>query len=144
MDRGGRPHKPKHLKVLAGDRKDRINEAEPVPSPGEVAPPWPLTKAAQEVWDRLAPDLIDKQLLTPWDIDAFAFFCESLAIAKGKMSSARRRPAPGAASPMSEFKQAMSVVATLGGRFGWTPSDRQKLVAGEASIGSGKEDLLTG
>lgn len=143
MADGGRPAKPKHLKVLHGDRKDRINEAEPLPAEGEVVPPYKLTKSVQAVWDRLAPDRVAKGVLTPWDVDAFALFCESLVIAQGSVRGARRKPEPGAASPLAEFQKAVSICATLGGRFGWTPSDRSKLVVGEAKRDS-SEDLLTG
>lgn len=140
---GGRPAKPTHLKVLAGDRKDRINNAEPQPTEADVVPPWDLSDEAQAAWDRLAPDLIANKLLTAWDVDAFAFFCESLALARGKLAGAHDKPEPGAASGIGEFRSAMQVVSTLGGRFGWTPSDRQKLVVGEVENGS-KDDLLTG
>lgn len=141
----GRPAKPTHLKVLHGDDKknpQRVNRSEPTPGQAAVVPPFTLTKAAQAAWDRLAPDRIDKGVLTPWDADAFALFCEALVITKSKLSSARRRPEPGAASPMAELKTAVGIVATLGGRFGWTPSDRQKLVVEEGRRDD-KERLLS-
>lgn len=141
---GGRPPKPTHLKVLAGDRKDRINTAEPVPSAGEVVPPWPLTNDGQAVWDRLAPDRIAKGVLTAWDADAFGFFCEAVAIARFKIGAAHDKPEPGAASGVGEFRTAVSVVSSLGGRFGWTPSDRQKIVIGERSRSDSSDDLLSG
>ena len=129
---GGRPAKPKHLKVLHGDQKCRVNSREPEPS-GEVVPPYALDGDVQAVWDRLAPDRVRKGVLTAWDVDAFALFCEALVICRGKVHDAKTlMPRPGCASPMSEFKAAVGVLATLGGRFGWTPSDRAKLVMPEA------------
>ena len=65
------PRRPNHLKVLAGVREDRINRNEPTPTESSVAPAMPLCAGAQQVWSRLAPDLIDKGCLTPWDVDAF-------------------------------------------------------------------------
>lgn len=142
----GRPPKPTHLKVLHGDDKKnpkRLNRSEPVPSASTVEPPWQLSRSAQEVWDRLAPDRIDKGVLTAWDADAFAFFCEGVVIARLKLADAGREPMPGAPSPMSELKAAVSILSTLGGRFGWTPSDRTKLTIGEERRGP-SEDLLSG
>lgn len=140
---GGRPPKPSHLKVLHGDRKDRLNTAEPVPSEGTVQPPYRLPKAVREVWDRLAPDRISQGLLTPWDVDAFAAFCEALVLVRQGAREASGPVLPGAPSPMSRFKDAVNLCATLGGRFGWTPSDRQKLVTGGESRDP-REDLLSG
>jgi phage terminase small subunit len=134
MSNAGRPAKPTHLKVLHGDQPSRINRNEPQPAETEIVPPWPLTKAAQEHWDRMAPDRIAKGVLTAWDVEAFAQFCEALAIARQKMSSARQRPKPGMASPVSEFARVMQIVSSLGGRFGWTPSDRAKLTVGEEKV----------
>lgn len=144
----GRPPKPTQLKLLHGDDKKnpgRINTAEPVPAATDVAPPFELTDAAQAIWDRLAPDRIDKKVLTAWDVDAFGLFCEALAITQSKVRPAHRpwKPRPGTASPLSELKTAIGVVSQLGARFGWTPSDRARLVSGEAG-GDADDDLLTG
>lgn len=141
----GRPAKPTHLKLLAGDDKknpQRVNRKEPVPADEPVAPPWELTEEGRVVWDRMAPDRIAKGVLTAWDTDAFAFLCESVALAQSKLRGADREPKPGAASPMAEFRAAMAVVSSLGSRFGWTPSDRSKLVVGEADRDP-KERLLS-
>ncbi|MDP8961539.1 MAG: P27 family phage terminase small subunit [Actinomycetota bacterium] len=139
-----RPAKPTQLKVLHGDRKDRINRAEPLPAMGEVAPPWKLSKAGQAVWDRLAPDRIDKGVLTPWDVDAFAAFCEGLAVLPSIVKRAGRpQEKPGITSPMRVLKDHVQVLSTLGSRFGWTPADRAKLTIGEERRGP-KEDLLSG
>ena len=73
----GRPRKPTHLKVLAGEREDRINRGEPLPTQSAIVPPVQLSDGAQKVWNRLAPDLIDKGCLTSWDVDMFAVFCRS-------------------------------------------------------------------
>lgn len=139
---GGRPPKPTHLKVLHGDRADRINRAEPVPGEQPIEPPEWLTAEGRAAWDRLAPDRIAKGVLTAWDIDAFAMFCEALPRAHEAARRAGQPTVPGAQSPMSRFKDAVAVCATLGGRFGWTPSDRAKLVVGGENRDS-KERLLS-
>jgi phage terminase small subunit len=143
MADAGRPRKPRALKVLHGDRKDRINEREPQPAADDIVPPYKLDQDVQAVWDRLAPDRIAKKILTAWDTDAFAAFCEAIVLARQGAREASGPAVPGAPSPMSRFKDAVGLCATLGGRFGWTPSDRQKLIVGEAPREPGA-DLLSG
>lgn len=131
---GGRPRKPTALALLHGDHRKnpgRVNRAEPVPSAGAVGPPYELSGAAQLVWDRLAPDRSVKGLLTSWDVDAFAAFCEALA--------ALQRLWPGTPG----YRDAVAVCTSIGGRFGWTPSDRAKLTVGEGRRDA-TEDLLSG
>jgi phage terminase small subunit len=41
--------------------------------------PDTLTEGAGEVWDRLAPDLIARNVLTPSDVDEFVGFCDAVA-----------------------------------------------------------------
>lgn len=143
MADAGRPAKPRHLKALHGDRKDRTNEQEPVPTEGAIVPPYELRPKVQAVWDRLAPDRIRVKVLTAWDVDAFAAFCEAIVLAQQGVLEAGEPAVPGAPSPMSRFKDAINLCSTLGGRFGWTPSDRQKLIVGEAPREPGA-DLLSG
>jgi len=52
--RGAKP-KPTALKVLHGDRPDRINHAEPIPPENEVTAPEDLSDDARAAWDQLAP-----------------------------------------------------------------------------------------
>ena len=56
-ERGLEP-KPTALRVLHGDRKDQINNAEPIPPGAEFIPPEELSDVARAVWGRLAPSLI--------------------------------------------------------------------------------------
>ena len=139
----GRPTKPLGLKLLHGDRADRVNDREPVPASVAVVPPYKLPAAVQRVWDRLAPDRVGQGLLTAWDVDAFAAFCEAIVLAQRGAREAGGPVIPGAPSPMSRFKDAVGLCATLGGRFGWTPSDRQKLVVGGVHRDA-TDDLLSG
>jgi phage terminase small subunit len=74
-----RPPKPTHLKILAGEREDRINRNEPTPARAPIVPPVELSDGARAVWDRLAPDLIAKHILTAWDLDMFGVFCDAVA-----------------------------------------------------------------
>ncbi|MFD1048130.1 P27 family phage terminase small subunit, partial [Kibdelosporangium lantanae] len=79
MGRRGPAPKPTSLRILHGDRQDRINTSEPVPPATEVtAPDW-LSDKARQIWDRLAPSLTARKVLTSWDVDAFAVLCEALS-----------------------------------------------------------------
>ena len=131
---GGVP-KPTTLKVLNGTRKDRINNAEPVPGSGAVTPPEWLDADARAQWTRLAPDLIDKGVLKPWDAAAFGLWCDAAArhaeaaqiiaeegvIAIGLHGGKVKHPA---VSIVTGYAQ---VMLSYGARFGLTPSDRSQL-----------------
>jgi len=144
MGKRGPAPKPTNLRVLHGDRKDRINTAEPQPGQGGIAAPVELSEGAQEVWDRLAPDRIRVGVLTSWDVDAFAEFCEALVLAREKrrLVASGAEPKPGCSSPVSEWRSSMAIVSQLGARFGWTPSDRAQLTVQEDRRDA-KDDLLS-
>ncbi len=146
------PPTPTALKVVKGEREDRINRNEPVPAVGDVpkAPSW-LSGAAKVMWRRLAPDLHRKGVLTPWDVDAFAVVCSSYVtwrqaqqlvdsegvLVEGYRGSMVKHPAAQVArDSWQTFMQAAS-------RFGLSPSDRSKLSVGEGRRDP-SEDLLTG
>jgi len=73
----GRPRKPTHLQILSVAGRS-INRNEPTPAEAQCTP-MPLSDGAQVVWDRLAPDLIAKHILTAWDLDMFSVFCDAVA-----------------------------------------------------------------
>jgi hypothetical protein len=41
----GRPRTPNHLKILAGEREDRINRNDPLPAESAVIPLWRYQRA---------------------------------------------------------------------------------------------------
>lgn len=158
----GRRPAPSKQKALKGERrKDRRNDDEPVPAVGDVRPPSDLSAGALEVWDRLAPDLIRQEILTPWDVDSFAVLCDAI----DRSDTARR--ALDAAGVIVEapvfdrngnktgtrtvqspwwkvWKDAAEVAAKYGCRFGWTPSDRAGLKVGNREPDTPGADLLSG
>lgn len=141
----GRPAKPTRLKVLHGDREDRINREEPVPQERPVDPPFKLSKEAQQVWDDQIVPRVRQGVVTSWDPDAAAFFCEAVSVARTCVRKLRRstKAEPGAPSPLGEFKKAIEVCAKLGGPLGWTPTDRQKIVMDGQEPTNDAERLLT-
>lgn len=160
MGRGGqgRPSKPTQLKVLHGDRKDRINDAEPVPSAVVTPPSW-LDDEALGVWRQYAPDLEATKVLTGWDVEAFALWCDAVvrrrrAVAELAVSREVLEVPVTAGGEVVGYRQvknswctvlaeASSEILRYGARFGLTPSDRSQLKVGEARRDP-TEDLLSG
>ncbi|WP_410646346.1 phage terminase small subunit P27 family [Amycolatopsis sp. cmx-4-54] len=149
--RGAKP-KPTALKVLHGDRPDRINHAEPIPPEHEVTAPEDLSDDARAVWDRLAPGLIAVGVLTTWDVDAFVIVCEALARYKQATKlvngSALLMQGPNGFVKNPALivqREAETTFAQYGARFGLTPSDRSQLKvdASAQANGAGAERLLS-
>jgi P27 family predicted phage terminase small subunit len=160
VGRRGPAPAPTALKVVRGTRESRINRAEPKPSESTVEPPAWLTLAdaateqghesALDVWRRMAPDLEKRGVLTAWDVEAFAVYCDavvhfrqaSLEVARDGMTvqgvrGVVKNPAVTAAKDYADLMQ------RYGARFGLTPSDRASLsVKGDDDAGKGAERLL--
>jgi P27 family predicted phage terminase small subunit len=151
MGKRGPAPKPTVLRVLHGDRKDRINQGEPQPSGGEVVPTEELEGAARRAWDRIAPDLVRQGVLTAWDAQAFTTYCQMIAHYQeaSRCLEAEGMTARGAAggvikSPYWQImRDAVAVMTTIGGRFGLTPSDRAQLSLGDKGE-QPNADLLSG
>lgn len=152
MGKRGPTGRPNHLKALDGTRESRINREEPQPGDDVIAPPVQLSDDAQAVWDRLAPDLIAKKVLTAWDVDMFAEFCRATAVYNRAASEVESLPltAPGAAGgvtvqPAFRVMQAASaMMRSTGQRFGLTPGDRAALKVDDGGRRSaGAERLLS-
>jgi P27 family predicted phage terminase small subunit len=143
MGRRGPAPKPTAVRLLHGDRKDRINLDEPMPSLGSVECPEWLSADAKSIWTGLAPDLHRQGLLTGWDVEAFANFCDAAARRRraaahleaegevvslpamdhGRVVGTRVAPNPWAAILVAADTQVQRYAA----RFGLTPSDRGQL-----------------
>lgn len=162
MGKRGPRSKPTALKVLDGARPDRINTSEPVPGQGDVKPPTWLVELANisqpaggetalDVWNRLAPDLVDKGVLTPWDVDAFAVWCDAVvrhreAVAEitqhgvmviGQKGERVKNPAVQIARDYAD------TMTRIGARFGLTPSDRADLKIERGEQHGGAERFLS-
>ncbi|MFD6421719.1 phage terminase small subunit P27 family [Streptomyces sp. NPDC060198] len=160
MGRSGPAGKPTALRVLHGDRKDRINTDEPQPGQGDiVAPDW-LSADALEVWDALVDDLVAKGVMTPWDVEAYANWCDAVA---RRRDAAAHVAEEGAVVELPVFNKngdltghrqgknpwlmaldsADAQVQRYGARFGLTPSDRAQLKIEPQGAGAGPERLLS-
>ena len=160
MGTTGRPKKPTSLKVLHGDRKDRINDREPKPASLEVAPPEWLSDEAVEVWHRLAADLERTGVLTAWDVEAYALWCDAVVRRRHAVLELRKTgevvelPVFNKNGEQTGYRLAKSPWTLVlneadaqfqkyAARFGLTPSDRADLSIGEARRDP-TEDLLSG
>ena len=131
----GRAPRPTHLKALEGVKEYRLNRNEPIPGEGVIVPPVELSVDAQAIWNRLAPDLISKKVLTSWDVDEFANACRIQALLNRALNDAEGSPlvSPGSNDNLV-MNPAIRIVASLESslrsiwsRFGLTPGDRATL-----------------
>lgn len=144
MGRRGPAPAPTHLKVLRGERKDRINRDEPSPDEDDAVVPPQMSSAARAVWDALAPDLIQQRVLTSWDVFSFAAFCAACARAaeaqahleaegeviespvfdrNGKPAGVRHVKSPW----FDIWRSSVEICNRIGAKFGLTPSDRSQI-----------------
>lgn len=145
MGKRGPAPKPTNLRVLHGEEERRINRHEPQPPTHETVPPAWLSPAAVEVWQRLAPTLHDRGLLTAWDVDTFAILCDAVAqyqaasalvarsglLVKGQRGTeVRKNPA------MQVVRDTAQTVRAFAQEFGLTPSARTQLAVQEMERGS--------
>jgi P27 family predicted phage terminase small subunit len=121
---------PNHLKILQGVREDRINRNEPIPAESDIAPAMELSEGARAIWDRLAPDLIDKGCLSAWDVDMFTVFCDAAAMYYELRSQVASYTVAGSVNntvvnPLLRImRDCIETMTRIGARFGLTPSDR--------------------
>jgi P27 family predicted phage terminase small subunit len=153
-----RPRKPDHLKIIEGDREDRINRAAPVPNLSGIEPPVVLSDRARGFWDKLAPDMKSKGILTDWDLPALAQACDCLAmywefrelLEASKESGHGPYIAQGAAGGKIKhpywqmMRDAQAMALQILSRFGMTPADRSKISAKDADgIPTGLDALIS-
>lgn len=135
MGKAGPPPRSNHLKMLEGVRDDRVNHDEPIPGEGIIVPPVGLSVGAQMIWNRLAPDLVEKRVLTSWDADEFANGCRIQALLNEALTLAERSPIVSAGSNdnlvMNPAIRAVTsleaALRSIWSRFGLTPGDRAQL-----------------
>lgn len=160
MGRRGPAKTPTSLAVVRGERKDRINTNEPKPAVLEVVPPEWLGDEAREVWSLLAPDLKTKGVLTAWDTEAFASWCDSVIRRRTAAEHLRlqgevielpvyNKNGEPTGTRMAKnpwtfvLNEADAQMQKYAARFGLTPSDRAGLSIGKGSADA-DDDLLTG
>lgn len=160
MGKRGPAPKPTSLRLLHGDRADRINDAEPMPPERPVEPPDWLAGAALAVWEQYAQDLYVTGVLTAWDVEAFACWCDAVDRRRRAAAELERGGEVVEVPVLSKdgdlvgvrlvkspwtlvLNQADAQVQRYGARFGLTPSDRAQLRSGGGGKRDAAEDLLT-
>ena len=149
-ERGPKPA-PTALKVVNGTRPSRVNKAEPKPTPAEgVQAPATLSEVALGIWQEVAPDLERKGVLTTWDRNCLAVFCEAMAdhrgasalvAEQGVMVKTQRGYVK---NPALQVKRDAAQVAMRAmGELGLTPSARSTLKMPEQQEEGARERLLS-
>jgi P27 family predicted phage terminase small subunit len=147
----GRTPRPTHIRALEGVKEYRLNRNEPVPSQGHVVPPVELPADAQAVWDRLAPDMIAKRVLTGWDVDEFTNACRIQALLNQALLEAEASPLIANGSDDNlVMNPAVRIVTSLQAslrsiwsRFGLSPADRATLRIDHSGPTSGDEGYVS-
>jgi P27 family predicted phage terminase small subunit len=147
----GRPPAPTALKLVRGERADRINRDEPIPAAREVVCPADLSPAGQQLWQKLAPDMIAKGAFTFWDEDTFAEGIRWWEIYRTAMENVTKRGLLVEGARGNPVKNPELEAAALAwdradrvfSRFGMTPSARAQLRLTPQKRGGSADRLLS-
>lgn len=149
--RGGPKPAPTALKLVRGDKPSRINRAEPKPPTAElVCPAW-LTPNAKRIWKERAGELEQAGVLTVWDVELFAQWCEAVVLvrrARRELGQRKSLLVTGARGTQVKHpalqivRDSIATMLSLSARFGMDPSSRSQLRIGGGPGGS-KDRLLT-
>src|SRR5712691_12498634 len=136
MGERGFPAAPTSLKLLKGEKRSRINLNEPKPdSPSPPKPQKWLSPDAKSIWWALAPEMHAKEVLTDWDREAFAVFCEavvhhrqacelvntSASLVRGAQGNLVKNPA------LQIARDQAQIIRAYAHEFGLTPASRSGL-----------------
>lgn len=135
MGRRGLAPTPTRLRLLKGDRKDRINEHEPVPLDRLPEPPADMSREVRAVWDYTIGELDAMHIVSSADRDSLVCFCEAVVnhrkasailaqspvLIKGIKGGMVRNPA------LAVQRDAAHVIRVFAQEFGLTPSGRSRI-----------------
>jgi phage terminase small subunit len=144
----GRPRKPRRRKEATGNPgkrpvKDEETDFEPAEL-GDIEPPAWLNKEAAAFWSTYAPMLAKEGLLTDLDVPEFAAACEQDAMYRRLQKRAWQRPfAESAGQIQRRARMALVERDRILARFGFTPSDREKINV-KPKTSDPFEDFLSG
>ena len=137
MGRRGPAGKPTVLRLLDGDRADRINTNEPVPIAELPVCPDDASPEVREIWDYTVEHLDAMGIAKAADRDALFCYCQAVVVhhkaslllsqspvlIKGTMGGLVRNPA------LSIQRDAAYTVRQFAQEFGLTPSARSRVTA---------------
>lgn len=151
MGRRGPAPKPTALRMLHGDREDRINRNEPPAPTGRLVCPHEVSPEVRRIWDYTAALLDEMQIADAGGRDALLCYCEAVVlhrkasallknggiIIKGLHGGPVRNPA------IAIQRDAAGVIRAFAQEFGLTPSARSQIVMESRSGVTGAERLLS-
>ncbi len=145
---------PTKLKILRGNPGKRplnMDQPEPRELDSIPMPPRDMPLEGKAHWNDLAPKLLEKGMLTEWDIGAFTMLClcwarnkqaeanvQKIGLTQTSPTTGRTFPNPCVAIALASNKDYMQWCA----RFGLTPADRDKVKCDVKSKESPLEKLL--
>jgi P27 family predicted phage terminase small subunit len=141
MAKPGPAPTPSHLRIVRGDRKDRINTNEPKPKKAKPKCPSWLSKEAKAVWRRTSAQLDAMGLLFEADQDILAAYsvavvtyqqATKLVEEQGVLVEGRRDGWVTNPAVRVQRDQA-TLIRMLASEMGLTPSSRTRLKAEESS-----------
>jgi P27 family predicted phage terminase small subunit len=140
MAKPGPAPTPTHLRIVRGDRKDRINTNEPKPKKEKPKTPSWLSKEAKKIWKRTADQLeamgllyeADQDILTSYAVAVVTYQqATELVDQQGILVEGRRDGFVTNPAVRVQRDQA-TLIRMLGSELGLTPSSRTRLKANEA------------
>lgn len=147
--RAGRPPKPTHLKIVAGNPGRRpLNDEEPRPVVEIPKRPPELSKDAAAEWKRISKELHELGMLTKIDRAALAAYCQAWARwieaqkALQQFGTVVRSPSgypmqsPYLAIANEAFRQMLALLT----EFGMTPAARSRIRVSRAGQESGADE----
>lgn len=140
MGKRGPAAKPRALRLLHGDRQDRINDYEPIPSAEPIEPPDGISDEVRAVWDFTVRHLQIMGTAAASDRDLLRAYCEAVVahtkasdvlakstiLIKGIHGNFVRNPA------LQIQRDAARTMLRFAQEFGLTPSARTQIEVGGA------------
>ncbi|MFC0546921.1 phage terminase small subunit P27 family [Kutzneria chonburiensis] len=141
MYRGGPAPKPTALRLIEGDRADRINPAEPIPRGLPPVCPDGVSDDVRAIWDYTVAELDAMGTAAAADRDALLCYCEavvshrrasavlanSAVLVKGIHGGMVRNPA------LQIQRDSAGIIRAFAQEFGLTPSARTRIEVKGAS-----------
>lgn len=151
MGRRGPAPKPTNLRLLHGDRKDRINNNEPMPRSALPECPDDVSDEVRAVWDYTMAELEPMGVATAADRDTLLCYCEAVAghrrasalLAKSDVLIKGRHGTPVRNPALQIQRDAAQTIRAFAQEFGLTPSARSQIAKPDEGQGRGAERLLS-
>jgi len=137
INRPGPTPKPTALRILQGERRDRINTQEPKPEPGIPQCPEHACERVKAIWDYTVDHLAKMGCVTLADRDMLYAYCEAVELHQytseviAKTKAKPRDSTWGIWEAVKMQKSAADSMRQLGAHFGLSPSSRSTIKVGD-------------